>query len=270
MRRTSRGWGSVALLVAFGGGACTRAQDPIAKVPPAEGAAVPPSIAPAPPAPVTSAPPGAASAHPSASASAPAPPEPPPAAWTDAPIVAELAKDCAYAPPGVEKMDEDASVLACAGGLFAQACVADPCYAQDQEDCKPKCQRTCNTCSSACVTACTACKKPCKDDACKAACAATCGACKQGCLTAKDRCATGTCGQRYKQCSDGLVAKWKSSGCAPACKKYNACQSACPEGAGADACFDKCRATLSKACPAPLAGMCMFNGFGPGEQPGLP
>lgn len=244
------------------------AAEPAAKAPDvARVAPAPPEPAPAPP------------------ETAPTPPVAPPpvvaspkvepkriAAWTDPEVIEGLAKSCAFRPEEakVGKDDAykyDAGILTCAGNLFEQSCVSDPCHDADQKDCKPKCEKTCNGCDKTCETKCEACKKPCTDEACKKTCATSCGECKQACLTEKDKCATGTCGQAYAACGKRLAAQWKAGNCPKACPKYNQCHGDCNESKDSDKCWKNCVAALEAACPAPLAGMCMFNGFGPGERP---
>jgi hypothetical protein len=188
-------------------------------------------------------------------------------AWTDAPVVDALTKDCAYLPEGAKEADGN---LSCSGGLFYQSCVADPCFTDGQSNCRPRCQKACAACETGCTSSCDACKARCADDACRRRCAEACGACKQACLGAKDRCATGTCGAEYVACAKRLKAQWKASGCPKACPTYNECFGTCndEDEAKRDACWERCRAALRRACPAPLAGMCMFNGFGPEQSMG--
>jgi hypothetical protein len=205
-------------------------------------------------------------ASPATPAIASAPTPPPETSWTDGAVVAELAKDCAYQPPDHDEMNP--SELSCKSGLFGQSCVADPCFDEDQQDCKPSCEKACNGCAGQCITACKACKKPCKDDDCKRTCAVTCGQCRQACLTAKDRCSTGTCGQAYSACSKRLQAEWKNSGCRSGCAAYYTCFEDCTRSEhDSTPCIDRCRKPLLRVCPAPLARMCVLNGGGPTDVP---
>jgi hypothetical protein len=241
--------------------ACSRSAEPTTRVaepprapPPTTASVESTSSAPAPPPPA------------SASSSTPPPPSAPDPSWTDESVLAELTRDCAYQPP-----DHDAanpSELSCKSGLFGQSCVADPCFDEDQKDCKPGCEKACNGCARECTKTCQACKRPCKDVDCERACAVTCGRCRQACLSAKDRCSTGTCGQAYSACSKRIQAQWKHSGCEKACPAYNACFEECNRSSSDTApCYERCRKPLLRACPAPLAGMCMFNGGGPADVP---
>lgn len=202
---------------------------------------------------------GPSSSPPPSSAPPPAPP--PPAttisAWTDGPVVAELAKSCRYEP---KDPPHEPGPLSCAYALYEQSCAVDPCHDDDQQKCKPKCEKGCNTCGATCADGCEACKKGCADDACRLACATTCAKCRQECLATKDQCSSGGCAEAYKTCTKEAQAEWKRAGCAPACKKHLRCA----EGCGDDqACLGKCYGALLKVCPQRLSEMCRFNGFGP-------
>lgn len=200
-------------------------------------------------------------------------PEPPGPAWTDPEHVAALTKDCAYAPAGLTRpknVDRDffeGSPLACSYGLYGQSCSVDPCYDEQKDVCGAKCEKTCDGCGQGCTTACKSCKKDCKKDDtnCLAACAISCAGCRQECVLAKDRCSSGTCAKRYKECKVELQTKWDTSGCGKGCKAYYACTDACPEGQGGGSpCAKACEKHV-KVCSAGFRGACLFNGglYGP-------
>ncbi|MFZ5890732.1 MAG: hypothetical protein ACOY0T_06740 [Myxococcota bacterium] len=227
------------------------------------------------PASVPAAPLTTSAATPAPPAAPAAPSAPAIAAWTDAAIVDELARDCKYKPPEAAASEGDPSPLSCASGLYEQSCAVDPCYSTDQRECKPRCEKTCDRCGEQCAASCTQCKARCTDETCKRSCAAACGSCRQECLAAKDRCATGTCAEEYKRCSDELVTRWKQSGCPKGCEGYNQCTAKCEGGGSLDAaaekawekCRARCAAQLKRVCPASLSEMCMFNGSGPIDEP---
>ena len=74
------------------------------------------------------------------------------AAWTDERAIDGLANSCAFdpadagAPPRAGPW-RHASPLDCRQP-FEQACVADPCFHEDEESCKSTCQSTCVSCGA--------------------------------------------------------------------------------------------------------------------------
>jgi hypothetical protein len=152
-------------------------------------------------------------------------------AWTDLGAIEGLAKSCAFDPtdagaPTRDGMWERPSPLACRQP-FEQACIADPCFHEDEESCKGQCQDTCATCGDGCVKSCESCKAGCKDDSCRRACAEACGKCRQACLTTRDHCTSADCAEVYKTCRTKLVGNWLSNGCDRVC---STCTQQCPNG----------------------------------------
>lgn len=201
--------------------------------------------------------------------SAPATPDESKLAWTDAPLVDRLAKDCKYVPVSATGKD---GLLSCSGKLFYQACVADPCYTENQGKCMPRCEKACTSCDATCTTGCEACKAKCAagDAACAKQCATTCAGCKQECLAAKDRCGSGTCGAEYTECAKKIPAAYKATGCPKACPIYYQCLETCRADAGyamnaMEKCQPRCAPPLEKVCPEPYREMCTFTGRGPDE-----
>ena len=209
-----------------------------------------------------------------AAAPTPVPSAKPPelAAWTDLVAVQALTLDCNFKPPAQAADEPEPSPLSCASGLYEQSCIYDPCYATDQSQCKPRCEKACGACSDQCSTTCGRCKARCSDDGCRRACAATCANCKQECLATKDRCATGTCGTEYKACTELLTKRWNSSGCAKTCKTYQECTTKCQEAPACqastdqkacDGCTERCAAQVKRGCPREFVDLCLFNGAPP-------
>lgn len=188
-------------------------------------------------------------------------------AWTDPPVVAQLAEDCGFDPMKVpEQRREEVfgspyvpTSLMC-GGDVDQSCVYDPCFEGVESDCKSSCKKTCSSCDAKCTNDCFACKAQCQDDACRRACAPTCAACKQGCLTTEDSCRTGQCADAYRKCRVKLSHDWKANGCAATCATYTPCRDACFErseatpGFDSHACTEKCKAKLKSPCDLDLCG----------------
>ncbi len=149
-------------------------------------------------------------------------------AWTDEQAIRQLARSCAFmppAPPGETEYSR-ASPLSCRLDV-EQACVADPCFHEDETQCKQACATTCDGCGGSCVTSCEACKSSCKDDGCRLRCAASCGRCRQECLTSRDRCSSAHCTEVYKQCRTNLVSNWLAKGCDAVCAR---CSRQCADG----------------------------------------
>jgi len=153
------------------------------------------------------------------------------AAWTDERAIDGLANSCAFdpadagAPPRAGPW-RHASPLDCRQP-FEQACVADPCFHEDEESCKSTCQSTCVSCGEGCVKSCESCKAGCKDDACQRSCAEACGKCRQDCLATRDSCTSADCAEVYKTCRTKLVTDWLANGCDQIC---SACTQRCPNG----------------------------------------
>ena len=150
-------------------------------------------------------------------------------AWTDEQATRQLARSCAFTPPaapGELGYRPRSSPLSCRLDI-EQACVADPCFHEDETQCKQECATTCDGCGASCVTSCETCKSSCKDDACRLRCAASCGRCRQDCLTTRDRCSTAHCTEVYKQCRKNLVSSWLAKGCDAVCAR---CTRQCPDG----------------------------------------
>lgn len=150
-------------------------------------------------------------------------------AWTDEQALRELTRSCAFTPPAPPvdfSFGPRTGPLSCALH-FEQACVADPCFHEDEEACKHECVATCDGCGASCVTSCDSCKTSCKDDVCRRKCAESCGQCRQGCLTSRDRCSTAHCTEVYKECRTKLVSTWLAKGCDAVCAR---CTQKCPNG----------------------------------------
>lgn len=255
--------------------ACSREPaQPLVRSADAANSATPGSASPSGGAPSAPRPSAEAVEPPPGAASATAPPNSKPTemvAWTDAAAVDALALDCNFKPAQAADQPEP-SPLSCSSGLYEQSCIYDPCYATDQSQCKPRCEKSCDACSDQCSAGCGRCKARCTDDACRRECAATCANCKQGCLGTKDRCATGTCGAQYKACTELLTKRWNSSGCAKTCKAYQECTGKCQEGPACqsssdlkacDACSERCAAQVRRGCPQEFVDLCLFNGAPP-------
>jgi hypothetical protein len=194
-------------------------------------------------------------------------------AWTDASVLAELARDCAWAPPedAVDQSDTSsrANPLSCKF-LFEQSCVPNPCLDEQEEKCKPACTKTCGACGDKCVKGCTKCKTGCADDACKLACAKQCGECRQGCVAEADRCATGTCNAAREKCSKDRHASYLAhrAACDKACPVAANCPGDCSAKSAAqqDACWKQCQQSFVAAgCPRTFYGFCVMAGSFAGE-----
>jgi hypothetical protein len=200
---------------------------------------------------------------PPAAAAAAAPPaekpDKPPPSWTDARVIAELEKSCAFDPDKLSSDERAAwfkpghsSAMSCQGELD-QSCVYDPCYIKEERSCKPRCVSQCKSCGAACATTCETCKQTCKgqgkspsdEAACRLGCATSCGACHQTCVRSRDRCSTGTCSSEYRACRSKLKAEWQGNGCPEVCRVYLSCQRPClrkheKKGDGWEACTKPC------------------------------
>lgn len=190
-------------------------------------------------------------------ATPPAPPPRPPArhpsSWTDAVVIDELEKNCAFDPDRLTPEQSavwfdpnETNALSCQVG-FDQSCVYDPCFTDTEDRCKPRCAKQCRSCGAACATACETCKRACKpeDKDCRRRCATTCATCRQACVRTLDRCSTGTCTNEYKACRSKLKADWQNNRCVEVCRVYADCQRPClrkheKKGDGYEACTKPC------------------------------
>ncbi|MFT3768333.1 MAG: hypothetical protein QM820_23025 [Minicystis sp.] len=225
---------------------------------------------------VTQAPPPVLDKHPatvsmpSASATAPAPTTPPPkpapsapaapakaargpeiAAWTDPGAIAQLVRNCGWAPA---KDEEGSDALSCAIQVD-QTCNWNECDGE-AERCRDGCTSTCEGCGASCAKGCEACKSTCKDEACRRTCAERCGSCRQACLQTKDHCASGECAQVASACSEKLAADWGKSPCTQHVDKFKKCVDACVTKLGDKAsdfsrlrgCQDTCENRFLSGC----------------------
>lgn len=177
-------------------------------------------------------------------------------AWTDPAVAERLAADCRWRPTrGADKPYRE-SPLAC-GLDFEQSCVADPCFDDDQERCKPACVKTCQACGDGCASTCESCKAGCADDACRRACAARCGECHAACLREEDRCKTGTCGQAFAACHARLGAEWRRGGCTAECERVYDCAAACEDKNPLGPCATACATKHMRRCPKRFATWCV-------------
>jgi hypothetical protein len=192
-------------------------------------------------------------------------------AWTDASVLAELARDCGWTPHEDAAEQSEASSrtspLSCKF-LLEQSCVPDPCLDEQEEKCKPACTKTCGACGDKCVKGCTKCKAGCTDDACKLACAKQCGECRQACVAEADRCATGTCNAAREKCTKDRQALYVAhrAACNKACPIAGSCPGDCSAKSETqrDACWKQCeRSFVASGCPRTFYGYCvMAGGFG--------
>lgn len=218
----------------------------------------------------------AAHAGPATTPAAKAAPQEPPRSWSDPRVLDELTRSCAFDPDQLpegkaqawlgDRGPGDSSPLSCTAELD-QSCEFDPCF-DEQEACKPGCTKACGACGSTCVKGCESCKSACKDLACRKSCATKCASCREACVRQRDRCATGTCTEVYKQCRLKLRATWEKNGCARACKPYVACQTRCSESKKDQDCMKLCKKHEVKACDMRLCqGGPMSMGIDPAAEP---
>jgi hypothetical protein len=190
-------------------------------------------------------------------------------AWTDPPVLAKLAADCAWEPAASTTAPQDGSStrrtpLSCEF-LFEQSCVPAPCLNDQEEKCKPACSKSCDACGARCKDACAACKRACKDDGCNAACAKTCGQCRQACVREADRCVSGTCNAGRIRCEKNLaqLLQKNRAACQKACGPASFCPPTCsdlPEAKQA-ACWTSCRARfVATGCPEVFYATCVMAG----------
>jgi hypothetical protein len=190
-------------------------------------------------------------------------------AWTDPPVLAKLATDCAWEPAASMTAPQDESStrrtpLSCEF-LFEQSCVPAPCLNDQEEKCKPACSKACDACGARCKDACAACKRACTDDACKLACASTCGRCRQACVSEADRCVSGTCNAARVRCEKNLAQLFQKNraACQKACGPASLCPPKCSElpEAKQAACWATCRERFVAAgCPEVFYATCVMAG----------
>lgn len=205
----------------------------------------------------------------------------PPASWSDPRVIAELAKNCAFDPDAIpyeqrkqwtgELYPGKRSPLSCALS-FDQSCVYDPCYDEETRECRPRCAKSCHDCGTACAATCETCKRACSDDNCRIACAKSCASCREGCVRTRDRCATGTCTEQFKQCRQKLKDDWLRKGCANVCRAYLRCQKPCiskhdKAGDAYEACTKPCEPKDNKGCNFQFCGGNFGMGINPTEWP---
>lgn len=204
-----------------------------------------------------------------------------PQSWSDARIVAELAKDCAFNPDelkgdarlewmGTPQMG-DSSALSCSAA-FEQSCTYDPCFTEEQTQCHPRCGNSCRQCGKGCASKCETCKSACKDDACRLSCAKSCATCHESCVRQRDRCATGTCTAEYRQCRLKLKRTWLAKGCPKVCRGYLHCQELCTAklkdlSQNYEKCSKPCEPADKKGCDIALCGGEFGMGIDPVKYP---
>lgn len=207
--------------------------------------------------------------------------------WSDARIVAELAKDCAFNPDELKGARREewlgppqmgsSSPLSCSAA-FEQSCTYDPCFEEQQTQCHPRCGSTCRQCGKGCATKCESCKSQCKDKdkdkdaACRMSCARSCATCHEGCVRQRDRCATGSCTAEYRQCRLKLKSSWAAKGCPKVCRGYLQCQERCAakiqdHSQVYDKCVKPCQPADKKGCDIALCGGEFGMGIDPTKYP---
>lgn len=208
-------------------------------------------------------------------ASAPAPQSPPrpllgdlpdAKAWTEPGVIDRLAADCRWQPSKLDQAEvEDRNPMSCKL-VVAQSCVPDPCFDENESECKPACAKTCAGCASSCTSKCEACKAPCKDDACRRACAEQCGKCREACIAEVDHCDTAACSAKYDACSKKTDAALRAPKCRPLCVGAQKCIVACKNADPEDPCYQACAKKFAVGCPEKSFWYCVQAG-GPPPAP---
>jgi hypothetical protein len=165
-----------------------------------------------------------------------------PSVWTDPRVVAELAKDCRFAPDINVHTDDMGELRANAftcSFAYSQTCEPDACAGPPMH-CQERCSATCTDCRDTCATSCESCKAGCTDDACRTKCASSCASCKQNCVRTLDRCDTGECNKAHADCRAKLVAAFRNPVCKVTCSAVGDCNSKCSAAAAPATCYEAC------------------------------